>query len=85
MKAKTQEFTKITTKVDDHGKYLKDYDLRIGTWNVRTLQRVGASAQLADTLIKYKTNITAIQKMQWIGQGCKGLAFCDVCYSCHVD
>ena len=30
-------------------------------------------------------DITAIQKMRWIGQRCKRLAFYDVYYSCHVD
>ena len=32
---------------------LKDFDLPIGTWNVRTFHRVGAFAQLADVLIKW--------------------------------
>ena len=85
MKTKTIASIKIPSKVDDHGKRFKDNDLRIGTWNVRTLHRVGASAQLADALIKCKTDITAIQEMRWTGQGCKRLASCDLYYSCHVD
>ena len=49
------------------------------------LHRIGASAQLADALIKCRTDITAIQEMCWIGQECKMLAICDVHYICHVD
>ena len=41
------EFKKITSKVDDHGKRLRYYYLRIATWNARTLYRVSTSAQLA--------------------------------------
>ena len=76
---------KIPSKVDDHGKCLKDYALRIGTWDFRTVHREGASVQLADALIKYRTDITAIQQIRWIEQRCKSLPSCDVYYSCHVD
>ena len=38
MKAKIQKSIKIPSNVDDHGKRIKDYDLRVGTWNVRTLK-----------------------------------------------
>ena len=55
------------------------------SWNVHTLHRVSPCAQLADALIKCKTNITAIQEMRWIGQACKRLASCDMYYSCHVN
>ena len=41
MKTTTQNFTRIPSNVDDHGRRIKDYDLRIATWNVRTLHRVG--------------------------------------------
>ena len=36
MKTTTIPLKKIIPKVDDHGKRLKDNDLRMGTWNVRT-------------------------------------------------
>ena len=48
MKTPTIASIKIPPKVDDHGKSLKDNDLKIGTWNVRTLHRIGASGELAD-------------------------------------
>ena len=47
MKAKIQESINIPFKVDDRGERLKDYDIRIGTWNLRILHKAGASAQLA--------------------------------------
>ena len=40
------------------------------------LHRLGASAQLADALIKCKSDITVIQKMRWMGQAFEMLAFC---------
>ncbi|XP_051864248.1 uncharacterized protein LOC127566265 [Drosophila albomicans] len=63
----------------------KDYDLRICTWNVRTLNWEGASIQLADALEKLKADITAIQEMRWTGQGCSKRANCDIYYSCHAE
>ena len=65
--------------------YKKDNDLRVCTWNIRTLNGDGASAQLADALIKCRADITAIQEMRWIGQGCKRQAHCDIYYSCHAE
>ncbi|XP_062123260.1 craniofacial development protein 2-like [Drosophila sulfurigaster albostrigata] len=63
----------------------KGYDLRICTWNVRTLNWEGASIQLADALEKLKADITAIQEMRWTGQGCSKRANCDIYYSCHAE
>ncbi|XP_067619871.1 craniofacial development protein 2-like [Eurosta solidaginis] len=37
---------------DDHGKRLKDNELRACTWNVRSLNGIGADARLVDVLIK---------------------------------
>lgn len=73
------------TNVDDHGICKKDNDLRVCTWNVRTLYRPGAAQQLADTLMTLKADITAIQEMRWKGQGCIRKKNCDIYYSCHTD
>ena len=54
-------------------------------WNIWILLRNGASAQLADALIKCSADITAIQKMRLIGQGCKRQADWDIYYSCHAE
>ena len=70
--------------VDDPRKRFKDHDLRICTWNVRTLYREGAVYQLADVLEKYKADITAIQEMRWTGKGVTTTPKGDALYySCH--
>ena len=69
--------------VVDPRKRYKDHDLRICTWNVRTLYRPGATIQLADVLENYKADITAIQEMRWTGHGCTKRKNCDIYYSCH--
>ena len=69
--------------VDDPRKRYKDHDLRICTWNVRTLYRPGVTIQLADVLENYKADITAIQEMRWTGHGCTKRKNCDIYYSCH--
>ena len=78
MKTSTVASKKFPSKIDDHGKRLKDNDLRIGTW-------LGVCDQLADAPMKCRKGITAIQEMRWIGHGCKRLASCDMYYSFHVD
>ena len=62
---------------DPPRKRFKDHDLRICTWNVRTLYREGASIQLVNVLKKYKADITALQEIRWKGQGCRKMQFCD--------
>ena len=69
----------------DPRKRYKDNDLRICTWNVRTLNREGATIQLVNVLKEYKADITAIQEMRWKGQGCSNEQFCDIYYSCHEE
>ena len=53
----TLAFRMILSKVDEHCKRLKDNDLRIGTWNIRTLHRIGAS-HIVNVLMKCRTDIT---------------------------
>lgn len=45
-------------------KRIKNHDLRLCTWNARTLYRYGAFIQLANILEKYNADITAIQEMR---------------------
>ena len=70
---------------DDHGKRIMDYDLLVCAWNIRSLNRDNASAQLSKALIKCRAGINAIQEMRWIGHGCKSKAHCDILYSCHAE
>ena len=85
MKRQNTASDKEPLYVDDLGKRKKDYDLRICTWNVRTLYRPGASSQLTAALEKYRADITAIQEMRWTGQGCIKQKSCDIYYSCHAE
>ena len=85
MKTPKKPRIRTTPSDDDPRKRLKDHDLRICTWNVRTLYREGASIQLVDVLNKYKADITAIQEMRWTGQGCVKKPTCDIYYSCHAE
>ena len=48
-----------------------DYDLRVCTRSIGTLNRDGVSAKL---VIECRANITAMQEMRWIGQGYKSKA-----------
>ena len=85
MKNSRKPRIKPPTDDDPPRKRFKDHDLRICTWNVRTLYRDGASIQLVDALKKYKADITAIQEMRWMGQGSKEKGSCKIYYSCHVS
>lgn len=53
-------------KTETNGKNKKAY-LRIATWNVRTLFRAGALANLTSTLKKYRIDILALQEVRWRG------------------
>ena len=70
---------------DDQCKRIMDYDLRVCTWNILTLNRDGASTQLAKALIECRADITVIQEMRWMGQGCKSQEHSDIYYSCHAE
>ena len=58
-------------------------DLRIGTWNIRTLFRSGALNKLTDVFVEYKLDILAVQEMRWTGQGVLDRRNCSIYYSCH--
>lgn len=66
--------------VDDPSKRTKDNDLRICTWNVRTLNRPHAANELAEILESYKADITALQEVRWDGPGIRKTSTCDIYY-----
>ena len=66
-------------------KRIKAHDLRICTWNVRSLNKLGAISQLETVLEAYKTEIIALQEMRWTGQGQTNLSSCDIYYSGHAS
>lgn len=44
-------------------------DIRIATWNVRSLYRPGALKILSNEALKYKLGILALQEIRWTGSG----------------
>ena len=78
---KAVHMPRISTDFVDDNKRIKEHDLRICTWNVRTLNRSVAVAQLKNVLSNYK----ALLEMRWVGQGRTNLRSCDVYYSTHAS
>jgi exonuclease III len=44
-------------------------DMRFGTWNVRSLYRVGAIKSVVGELEKYKLDLGGVQEVRWEGKG----------------
>lgn len=51
------------------GKWKRNTDLRIVTWNVTSFFRTGACQNSADVLSTYIIDIVAIQEIRWLGVG----------------
>jgi exonuclease III len=43
--------------------------MRFGTWNVRSLCRVGAIKSAVGELEKYKLDLVGVQEVRWEGEG----------------
>jgi exonuclease III len=43
--------------------------MRFGTWNVRSLCRVGAIKSVVGELEKYKLDLVGVQEVKWEGEG----------------
>lgn len=43
--------------------------IRFGTWNVQTLNSIGALEKLLIEIIPYNLDILALQEVRWIGEG----------------
>lgn len=60
-------------RTTDHGlktgKWKRNTELKIETWNVTSLFRTGACQNLADVLNTYKIDTVAIQKVRWLVVG----------------
>ena len=61
-------FNGTTTK---HVKRIKRrlMDLKLATWNVRTLLQPGKMIEVANELLKYQLDIVALQEVRWSGKG----------------
>jgi hypothetical protein len=44
-------------------------DMRLGTWNVRTLHRLGSLVAVLKELSKYKLDLVGVQDVRWKGGG----------------
>jgi exonuclease III len=44
-------------------------DMRFGTWNVRSVCRVGAVKLVVGELEKYKLDLVGVQEVRWEGEG----------------
>jgi exonuclease III len=44
-------------------------DLRLGTWNVRSLYRAGSLVTVSKELSKYRLNLVGVQEVRWEGGG----------------
>jgi exonuclease III len=40
-------------------------DMRFGTWNIRSLYRIGSLKTVARELGKYKVDLVAVQEVRW--------------------
>jgi hypothetical protein len=44
-------------------------DILLGTWNVRSLYRVGSLIAAASELARYKLDLVGVQKVRWDKEG----------------
>jgi hypothetical protein len=44
-------------------------DMRFGTWNVKSLCRVGAIKSVVGELEKYRLDLVGVQEVRWEGEG----------------
>jgi exonuclease III len=44
-------------------------DMRIGTWNVRSMYRAGSLRAVGEEISKYKLDLVGVQEVRWVGGG----------------
>ena len=44
-------------------------DMRFGTWNVRSLYRVGALGLVTSELDRFRIDLVGVQEVRWEGSG----------------
>jgi exonuclease III len=44
-------------------------DIKFGTWNVRSLYKVGSSMTVSRELARYKLDLVGVQEVRWEGGG----------------
>jgi len=53
----------------EHGNRNKIRNLRIGTWNIRTLYKSGSMNVVINKITKYNLSIVTLQEIRWPGNG----------------
>ena len=64
-----------------------DFEMRMGTWNVRTLLHSGALKELREIVTSYDADLIAFQELRWKESGVlRGRkAEADLYYSCQQN
>jgi hypothetical protein len=44
-------------------------DMRLGTWNVRSLYRAGSVKTAASELARYNSGLVAVKEVRWVADG----------------
>lgn len=48
---------------------IKDCDLRVATWNIRTMLQPGKMEEIANELLRYNVDVAALQEIRWREHG----------------
>jgi hypothetical protein len=59
-------------------------DMRFGTWNIRSLCRVGTIKSVVGELEKYKLDLVGVQEVRWEGEGYQAAENCDRSRWCDI-
>jgi hypothetical protein len=51
----------------------KKMDMRLGTWNVRSMYRTGSLWTVGEEISKYKLDLVGVQDVRWDGGGTEGV------------
>src|SRR5215469_7257202 len=70
------------TPVKEHSRRFKKQkrDMRLGTWNVRSLYRVGSLMAAARELARYKLDLVGVQEVRWDKEGTVRAGDCNFFY-----
>jgi hypothetical protein len=66
---KTSKEPRTLTNFLDKRPKLWNVDMRLGTWNVRSLYRAGSLKTVSRELARYKLDLVGVQEVRWEGGG----------------
>jgi exonuclease III len=53
----------------DKGRKQRNMDMRFGTWNIRSLYRVGSLTTVSRELSRYRLDLVGVQEVRWEDSG----------------